>query len=97
MILAASILVSSSHALAEPPTVAECVKDAKAIIRAADLVIDLQEKQISARDALIKDVIQQNDSLAVETQKMRDSVGAWYRNPWFLIGAGLLVGVAVTK
>lgn len=79
-----------------PQTRAEETKskpDCKQVIDAADKAIEAQKKEIDLCRTSLLIYDQQNKALLQDLNASNKALSSWYRNPFIMMGLGLLGGV----
>lgn len=67
------------------------------VLEKCALALDATKKQVELSDLAIKSLKEQNTQLVVNIKGLEDSNNAWYKNPFIMIGLGLVVGVVITR
>ena len=78
--------------LADParPSCDEVLKACDSALEARKLELGLSNTALLQRDGQVND-------LKVQLKDTQDSLNAWYRNPYIMIGLGLLTGAVLFK
>jgi hypothetical protein len=67
------------------------------VIKACDQALEDKNKAIEKLNLGLAESTKQAGELSVELDKKEKQLSAWYRNPFILIGLGLLGGVIIAK
>lgn len=88
-----SLLVTS---ISLNTTISRAETTCKDVIKKCDVALEKKEEEIKAtNDALTKSK-DYNVLLDVQVKEANDKLNAWYRNPFVLLGLGLLGGAAAS-
>lgn len=80
----------TSTALASPPTCPE-------VLSACDQALTQEEKALDLSNLALKDTQKVLEDTRVQRDDAQAKLGSLFRNPYFLIGIGLVGGVILTK
>ena len=85
------VILSLTTAKAE-----DCSKCNEALDAAAEYIKSLEDG-ITVRSTVITRLEARSAALESDLQELERRQNSWYNSPFFLFGAGLIVGVAVAK
>jgi len=67
------------------------------VLEKCSIALSETKKQVEISDLAIKTLKEQNTDLYVQVRDLQESANAWYKNPFILIGVGLVLGVVIAK
>jgi hypothetical protein len=67
------------------------------VIKACDKALEDKNKQIKLSDLAIKKLTDDNTELNKKVEESEDKLGSFWRNPYFLVGLGILGTLILTK
>lgn len=84
----------------QSPAWANCQKTLDACDRAVEtckVALDARNEEVKLCNFALRQAVDQNFALKDEIESKDKQLRAWYRNPYFMVALGLVIGVAVTK
>lgn len=76
------------------PMIEGLIQDCQGILNQADNVIREQQKSMNLQDKVIGDQFAELDALKKELDLEKATRDSWYKNPWIMLGIGVLAGGA---
>lgn len=76
------------------PIIEGIISDCEMILGQADKVIKEQHRKMMLQQKLIDDQFDELDQLSKELELQKKTKDAWYKNPWLMIGLGVIAGGA---
>lgn len=72
---------------------ADCAAD----VRLCDQAYQNKKKELEVSDLAIRQLQNNNSELVFEVKRLQEVNTAWYKNPYLLLGLGLIGGVLLAK
>lgn len=79
------------------PTQGMGTETCNSVLEKCDKALQETKKSLEISDLAVQTLRNQNQDLVVQVKELESSNSAWYKNPFLMIGLGLVVGVVIAK